>query len=53
MSYRSNNNVPEDDSSYLKRMSGVVRLYAALVQSPGVVWGKVRVCGKGEGVWGK
>jgi nucleoporin GLE1 len=49
MSYRSNNNVPEDDSSYLKRMSGVVRLYAALVQSPGVVWGKANPLGIANG----
>ena len=43
LSYRSSNNGLEDDSDYLKRMSGVVRLYAALVQSPSVVWGKVRM----------
>ena len=43
LSYRSNNNGLEDDSDYLKRMSGVVRLYAALIQSPSVVWGKVRM----------
>ena len=41
-------NVMEDDDKYMKRMSGVVRLFAAVVQCPTVVWGQVRGEGRGE-----
>ena len=47
LGYSTSNNVMEDDDKFLKRMSGVVRLFAAMVQCPAVIWGQVGGEGRG------
>ena len=42
LGYNVSGKVLEDDDKYMKRMSGVVRLFAAMVQCPTVIWGRVR-----------
>ena len=41
LGYTASSKVLEDDDKYMKRMSGVVRLFAAMVQCPAVIWGQV------------
>ena len=60
LGYNVSGKVLEDDDKYMKRMSGVVRLFAAMVQCPTVIWGRVRgrggrggEQGRGEGSGGE
>ena len=48
LGYNVSGKVLEDDDKYMKRMSGVVRLFAAMVQCPTVIWGRVRGGGEGQ-----